>query len=264
MAITQRFLNFDQYYKATSGDKIIVNDLKAMTKEDKDNVNNMLMTVYENADAISTKPTCDCGNIVGQYQVGKLCPSCGTKCEEPYSKVKPIVWLKVIDPNIKFINPTFWLMMADIISSATPVDYFRYLCDVKYNPPVELPKQVLSILNMLGGVRNYKNTIDNIENILLHLINLPTYQDREKNKKVRQLLQMYREHKEDIFSNYIPIISKRLFVVEKTTKGQFINLISANIINAVYSWIDICNKDVVTEKRLSSVMATVMSNLADL
>ena len=53
-------------------------------------------------------------------------------------------------------------------------------------------------------------------------------------------------------------------MVEKTTKGQFINLISANIINAVYSWIDICNKDVVTEKRLSSVMATVMSNLADL
>lgn len=268
MAITQRFMNFDKYFISTEGDKVVLNDLRATTKKDLDDLNNNIMTVYDNIDAISTKPSCDCGMLVGQYQVGKICPTCGTKCVEPYAKVKPLFWLRTMDhhdPDVKFINPAFWMMLSEVFSNNSNVDYIRYLCDSKYNPPVDPPKHIIAIRdNVLNGIRTYKNTMANIENILVYYLNIANSADTVKAEKVRLILDVYRVHKEDLFSNYLPIINKKLFVVERTTKGQFINLISSSIINVVYTWIEGCNKDKLSEKRYSSIMATVLSNLSSL
>lgn len=262
MAITQRYLNLNSYFRSTEGPKIIVNDLSYFSMEDLNTINTTLMTVYGNSETISTKPQCDCGNLSGRYLVGKLCQDCGTTCTEPHDKIKPLLWLKTINDDIKFLNPSFWLSLTRLFHKK--LDYLRYLCDSKYNPPVELPEHVVGVKNLLNGVRDYWNTMQHIPNILVYLLNHSKFKDPEKQIAVKSLIDIYNNHKDDLFSNFIPIINKKLFVVENTTKGKFINLASSDIIDVAMTWLKVCSEGEISAKRLSNTMGSVLSNLANL
>ena len=262
MAITQKFLNMDQYFRSCEHDKIIANDLSFFSTEDLNTINTTLMTVYDNSETISTKPQCDCGNLSGRYLVGTLCSDCGTKCTEPHEKVKPLLWLKVIDPNVKFLNPTFWMMMCKLMHKN--IDYMRYLCDTKYNPPVELPDYIVGIKELLKDVRTYPNTIKNIPNILVYLMNHSKFKDHDKQLTIKMMLDMYHKHKDDLYSNYLPIINKKLFVVENTTKGKFMNLANSDILDVVMTWLKVCAEGEISERKLSNTMGNVLSNLSNL
>ena len=61
MAITQSFNNFDTYYRITSGDKIIVNDLSEFDIMQSDIIKQSTMTTYGNSEIIDSRPRCDCG-----------------------------------------------------------------------------------------------------------------------------------------------------------------------------------------------------------
>lgn len=270
MAIVQKILNLDSYFRSTDGDKIIINDLKFFSKLDNEKLNNSLMTVYNNAETLSIKPSCDCGKVVGVYMVGKLCSDCGTVCQESFKKVKPLLWLKALTPELKFLNPTVWLMITTLFSkqsaSKITIDYLRYFCDSRYNPEGknELPSHVAQIYNFLGGVRTYENTMSKLVDILKFMLSLSRYKDQEKQHNISQLITLITNNKDDIFTNYLPIVNKKLFVVENTTKGKFINLASSDIINCVKTWLKACSEENLSEKMKSSVTGTVISNLARL
>jgi hypothetical protein len=155
MAITQRFMDMDKYFYNMEGDQIVVNDLNYYSMDDTTKLNANLMTIY-NVDSISTVPQCDCGETKGRYKLNKLCPDCGTSVKEPFQKTKPLLWLKCIDQQHKFINPAFWMMFRSIINDK--IDYLRWMSDNKYNPPIEVPAFMQGIKVILGE-RNYINMI---------------------------------------------------------------------------------------------------------
>lgn len=263
MAITQRYLNMDQYFRTTDGDKIILNDMSYFNKDDWNLVNLVLKSVYNVTECISTKPACDCGKLEGSFNLGKVCKICSTKCKEPHEKIKPILWLKAIDSNIKFINPMLWIQITRMLDSK--LDYMRYFCDTRYNPPKEVPLVVQGILrDVLKEERTYQNTMANLHNILIYLANHSTFKDKDKQTKIRLLIDYYTKYNEDLFSNYLPIINKRLFVVENTPKGIFVNPTNANIEDVVKSWLKICSETNVSSRRLSNVMGSTMSGLCTL
>lgn len=263
MAVTQHLLDLDAYFKSTEGDKIIINDLNFFSLDDIDVINKSLMTVYDNTETLSSKPSCDCGETQGRYMIGKLCNSCGTICQEPHAKVKPLLWLKAVDPKTKFLNPTVWLMISSLLH--TKVDYLRYFCDTRYNPPVKMPPRIVGIKqNVLNNVRTYENTMANLENILIYCLNNQHYKDVDKQAEIRMMLELIKDRRDIMFSNYLPIINKKLFVVENTTKGKFINLASADIVDVIKTWLKLCSEDKITEKQLSNTMGSVLSNLAKL
>lgn len=253
----------DRYFKESDGPKIILNHLNYFSIDDINTVNTTLKTIYNNNETISTKPSCDCGHIVGQYMVGKICPECSTACAAPHEKVKPLLWLKILDPNYRFMNPAYWLMISRLFHKT--IDYLRYLCDTKYNPPLDVPDVVKSILtNVLNDVRDYSNTMKHIPNILIYLLNNSKYKDKDKQQQLTMLLDIYSKYQDDIYSDHLPIINKKLFVVENTTKGKFINLASSDIIDVVMTWLKVCSEGTITEKRLSNTMGSVLSNISNL
>lgn len=270
MPIVQKILNLDSYFRSTDGDKIIINDLKFFSKLDNEKINNSLMTVYDNAETLSTKPSCDCGKVAGVYMIDKICSECGTVCKEPFKKVKPLLWLKALTTEFKFLNPTIWLMITTLFSKQSTnkitIDYLRYFCDSRYNPlsKDELPTHILQIYNYLGGVRSYQNTMSKLVDILTYMLSLPKFKDPDKQYTITQLITLIENNKDDIFSNYLPIVNKKLFVVENTTKGKFINLASSDIINCVMIWLKACSEESLSDKMKSSITGTVISNLARL
>lgn len=264
MSITQHILNFDTYFKTTEGDKIIVNDLNYFSIDDLETLNKSLMTIYKNTETLSIKPTCDCGETSGRFKLDKICKTCGTKCIEPHQKVKPLLWLKSLTKETKFLNPIVWLMISKYLDNK--IDYLRYFCDTKYNPPVKMPAHIIGIKNhVLNNVRTYENTMANLENIFLYLLEIPNNKKPETQFEIKNIIEIITKHKDTIFSEYLPIINKKLFVVENTPKGKFINLTNSNIIDAVIVWLKACSEDsILKERQRSNIMGSVMHSISNL
>lgn len=262
MAITQRLLNFDTYFRTTTGDKIIVNDLSYMDVTQGDMIMKSLMTIYDNTETISSKPSCDCGKSQGMYLLDRICSTCGTPVKDINQKVNPVLWLKAFSPDLKFMNTAYWMMLAHVIDSK--YDWLRYLTDSRFNPNLTIPPHIVAIREHLGNKRSYKHVMNNIENMLTFMTTIPKYRVGKKMNAIEGLLQMYRENKEDIFSTYLPIVNKKLFVVENTSKGRFVNLIVADVVDVALSWIKTADADNPTEKRLENTTASAISNLAKL
>lgn len=263
MGITQKIINLDVYFKSTPGDKIILNDLNYYDINDNEKLERILISIYGNDETISTKPSCDCGEITGKYMLDKYCSNCGTKCVEPHEKVYPVLWLKAIDENYKFLNPIIWLMIVRILDNKK-IDYLRYLCDTRYNPPIKIPDHITHIKNFLNGIRTYDNTMANLRNILVFIKTLSKFKQAQKVNDINNLIKIIDENPDCLFSTYLPIINKKLFVIEETTKGRFVNLISSDIIDVTKTWLKLSSNNTISPKILSNNMGVVMSNLSKL
>lgn len=239
MAVTQNLLNLNEYFKYTPGQKIIVNDLNILDVNDMEMINNSLMTVYDNTDVISTKPQCECGNLVGRYLIDHWCPVCGTQCKDAHDKVYPMIWLKALHPKMRFLNPAFYTMLSKMLDNN--IDGLRWLSDDKYNPPVNLQPYLLHLKEILGNVRSYSNTIENIPKIINYLMTLSKFKDLNKQLNLVYLLDLYNNNPNEVFSDYLPIVNKKLFVRENTNKGVFVNLVVADAMEVVMGWIKTCS-----------------------
>lgn len=262
MPIIQRVLSMDEYFRSSDGDKIILNHLSPMALDDINKINESLITVYNNTESISTMPSCDCGMVSGRYMLGRACNSCGTYCKESYEKVKPLMWLKALNPNLKFINPIFWLILRNLLDKKT--DYLRWLCDPKFNLQCNIPNHIIGLKDELGGKRSYTNVINKIPEILMYLSNHAKYKTSYKRANILLLLDMYHKQGNEIFSEYLPIINKKLFVMENTSKGKFVNLSVADVFDVVLMWVSAANDERATDKRQADSTAEAVAKLADL
>lgn len=271
MAIFQEILSMDDYFKSVTTDKIIINDLNYFDIQNQKTLQNSLMTIYDNSDIISTIPSCDCKNLKGRYYLNITCDKCNTKVKEAHEKLEPVLWLKSISNNkqgqeqyhFPFLSPMFWLMLSDFLDKN--VDYLRYLTDSMYNPPIEIPPIIQLIkIEILKDNRDYLNFINNIENILEYLMASPKYKYKDKQTKLFNMLELYRNNKSKLLSNYMPIVNKKLFVVEETNRGKFINLVSSGILDVVTLWLKTTSDNSLSYKKLSSVMGIISSGLSRL
>jgi hypothetical protein len=261
MAITQRLVNFDEFFAHSTGFKVIVNNLDHFSVDDIEEVNNQLITVYD-SDILSTIPSCDCGNLKGRYLLEKVCSSCGTVCKEVHEKVDPMLWLEKLEDGLEFINPAYWLMLRNILDKK--IDYVRWMTDPMYNPPVELQNFTHGIKEIMVE-RSYKNFIIKLPEIIQYLMNHAKFKDIDKQDNLYLLLDMYTHQKDLIFSNYLPIINKKLFVMENTTKGKFINLAVSDVIDVVMTWIKInSTSEKQSHRKNASHTSVVISKLASL
>ena len=268
MGITQKFLSMDEYWRKTSGEKIIVNDLDYFSATDDNIIRRSIMTIYQNTDIMSTVPTCDCGEVRGRYNLHRVCPSCGTSCAEIHDKTEPILWLEQLRPDIPFLNPGFWLVLRTMIDGN--IDWLRWLTDSRYNPgSVQIPAIVLGIKDVIKN-RSYIDFINNLETVLEYMRDHSKFKEDNKQASITALINIYHAEKEKLYSRYLPIINKRLFVMENTTKGRFVNFSSSDIMDITKLWVKAANDDKVNMitssgyDRSGAMTGTIISKIADL
>lgn len=266
MAVTQNLISLDAYFRSIPGQKELINNLPYFSKKASEKLDNMLMTIYDHTDILSTKPRCDCGKLQGRYLVGKDCPDCGTTCKEFFDKVYPQLWMRSLDPKYRFLNPTFWLMVSSTITKFRTIDALRWLTDTRYNPNMlKIPDELYAIRdNVLDGQRNYHHTMSKLPDILRFLATIPKNKNTSKKKIFESLLDMYYKYQDVLFSEYMPILNKKLFVIETTSKGKYVNIISADTIDVVKTWQKLCSQEKITETQLSNTTGAVVSKLAGL
>lgn len=261
MAITQSLYAMDVYFKKCTGPKVILNTLNPLALDDIELVNNSLMTTY-NTDILSTVPSCDCSYLTGRFYLDKVCPDCGSTVTEVHKKVDPLMWLETLDNSIYFINPVYYLMLRYMLDKK--IDYLRWMADPKYNPPIELPNFMYGVREILGEERSYQNMINKMADIIHYLQNHSKFKDLESQEKLSILLDMWKQQKSKIFSRYLPIVNKKLFVMENTTKGKFINLAVADVMDVIMTWIKVSNDEKPTLKKQQQNTILVLHKLSAL
>ena len=236
MAIKQKILGMNDYFNSTKGYKVIVNHLSMFEKDDSEMLNRLLTSEYTGSDTFSTIPTCDCGESTGAFRLHQVCRRCATEVTELRDRLDPILWLKVLEPTVKFLSPIYYIMLTKLLDKK--IDYLYYLSNPKIKEEKELPVHIVGILNnVLGGVREYANTMAHIPKILEYLKFNAKYKETANQIMIEQLMWLYQTNADTMYSDHLPIINKRLFVVENTSKGKFINLTLADAMEVVNHWI---------------------------
>jgi len=253
MAIIQSYINLDDLYQQVER-KLLLNNIKLSS----DNIKDLIYTTYD--DEISMVPQCECGYFKKAYLLNRTCPRCNTTVVKVFDSVQPILWLEKFEKDLAFINPKFWADLAKTIS--TKVDGLRWLSDTTYNPP-SVPPVLLGLKEIIGG-RSYLNVVNNLEKIIIFLKHNSGYKTLSKQVRLDALLKLVVEDKDKIFSDHLPLINKKLFVMETTNKGNYTSVLLSDIIDLALLAISTANDVGMTKKRIETNTAKIISKSAEL
>jgi len=253
MAIIQSYINLDDLYQQVER-KLLLNNIKLSS----DNIKDLIYTTYD--DEISMVPQCECGYYKKAYLLGHTCPRCDTTVVEVFNSVEPILWLEKFDDELTFVNPKFWADLSKTIS--TKIDGLRWLSDTTYNPP-KIPPALIGLKDIIGG-RSYLNVIRNLDKIILYLKHNAYFKTLPKQVKLDALLHLYENDYDKLFSNHLPLINKKLFVMETTNKGNYTSVLLSDIIDLALLGVSTANDVGMTYKRKETNTAKIISKSAEL
>lgn len=253
MAIIQAFISIDNLYHKVNR-KVILNDVKLTDDRLKD-------LIYTTAgEKISLIPQCECGNLHNGFRLGKMCSLCNTDVVKPFDNIDPLLWTRTFRDDLKWLNPHFWVMLSNIIS--TKVDGLRWLADTSYNPPK--PPEVLPMIAEVIGGRSYLNVINNIEKIIMFLRHNSKFKTMVKTIKLNILLRKFRKNKDILFSTHLPMINKRLFISETSKDGRYDTMLLADVVDNAVMAVVTANDVDTSDKRLQNATAKLISSSGNL
>ena len=258
---TQRLVNLDEYFSELTTPVVIVNDVHYTVKDKNAMLMDKMMTKYS-TDQLSALPTCGCGTATSRQVLGTTC----NVCNEPYADitddVHPILWLRTLDPDVKFMNTTFWTVLSKTIN--VRIDYLQWLTDPNVVITKKIPPYVYGIAEVMGE-RSYSSFCSNVVNIFKYLLTHPAFAAAKKQRSLIKTIDIYLNNQDNIYSNYLPIMNKKIFVIKNTNKGKLTNLAVAEVINIVLSWSKVASRtDDLSKVQVSNLTGRVVHNLAKL
>ena len=239
---------------------LILNDLVNETEEDQVTIASRLMTRYENTDMLGCIPTCLCGYLHEGFYLDEMCPLCNTRVEKPAEGVIALdTWMRVPDGVTGFISPLAWLMLNKIIGSKN-YNLVEWLTNRNSHPPAVISKDTahrISVLTEMGWERGLNSFIASFDEFINLLPNL-----RVKQCDVHQ--KFFRDNRDRLFPQVIPLPSKSLLVLERTFLGTFADLSGSFALDAAKSIINIGNADpdTYTLPQLESKVTSILSSIS--
>ncbi len=230
MSIYQKLINFNEVFATLEKTPIIINDLRTSTEEEKLELNKKIYTLYESG-VMSTVPSCECGKLTGEYNVGITCKICNTDVASPlYTDLEPILWVRAPEGVKSLINPHVWF----ILNKAFTISNFqliRWICDTTYNESRPF-KETTQLLEM-GVQRGYNFFLENFDWVIEQLCQLKIFTKSPKIENIEIVLQMIKEYRDCLFCNYLPLPNRVLLVIEDTSMGRYVDYTYFSLIDAI-------------------------------
>ena len=231
MSIHLRLINHDELFSRSKTLPIIVNQFDLQSQAHLEHLNELIYTTY-NDDSLEVLPTCDCGEVKGEYNVGVKCNNCGTLClsvtERP---LESALWIAAPEGVHTLISPEIWIILSRKFMDGG-VSVLEWLT----NPLMIVPpdKEPLSIkkLKEKGVPRGLNAFHDNFDQIIDLLINGKIIKNGKLEER-QELLDFIRQNRHAIFSKHLPIPSKLAFITEKTPMGTYADPIMGPAIEAI-------------------------------
>lgn len=233
MAIKQKLISLDEYYHSIPTDKFVLNNYSIFDYNHSREFYNSMITEYE-GESINILPKCKCGKLHGEFYQGVRCSKCGTVADTV--QYDPVVWAKSFNPELPFLNPTFFYMLNNLLQRD-----IQYLVGLTNEPRTKGNICIAIARNVLHNERTYSNFIKNIRSILAFVSTIGQYKQDAKARRVLQLLEMWDTKKDILLSEYLPMINNVLFAVTKTSKGKFVDTGFAEVFDVASTWMRVAN-----------------------
>lgn len=235
IGISLKLVNFTELFNTAKIQPIIINDFQETSAEDK-GINNDLIYIRYNGDLLSNLPSCECGEFVGEFNIGVVCSNCGKEVRSALDvDLEPILWMRSPRDVRALMNPIMWTMLEEKFTRSG-FNIIQWLCDTTYKPPVKFPTIMDSILN-LNIPRGWNNFVENFDSITNTLFNLKGLKvNKEDVAPLQQLIHMQRDC---IFSQYLPLPNRSLLVIEETNVGAYVDPIVVGAVDAIRNMVGI-------------------------
>lgn len=243
MGVYQRLVNHDRIFSQLRNEPIIVNDIDESTEEERDKLNKLIYTKFTE-DLLSNMPSCNCGTLTGEWNVGSHSPVICKVCNHPVKSptehsLEPILWMRAPKGVRALINPTFWAMLSEKFTRSG-FSIIRWVCDKGYSPAVKTPPVIPVIENMLkarGLDRGYNNFIDNFHAVMDVLFSTKGFKPKKGQRDELQILiEMYPDC---LFSQYAPLPNKSILVIEENNNTTYVDPIITGGVNAIRTMVGI-------------------------
>lgn len=234
MSISQKLINFNKLFSRLKTPPLIINDVLASSEEDQENLKKQIYTKYNSeasSDILSNLPSCECTEIVGVYNIGTYCQVCHTHVTEPMTEsIDPILWMRAPKGVNDLINPHVLSMITKRFTKSG-FSVIEWICNTNY---VVMPKQVafadyLRSKNIGNGYNYFVKEFDFIMETLFSLKDFPC-PVVDKRDYLKELLLKSRD---SIFSKYLPVPNKALFIIEDNNSGRWVDDIIYGAIDAI-------------------------------
>lgn len=210
-------VNFPEMLQGLKIPPLFVNDLDITYPEDKELLDKYLMTNYDGA-TYSMVPQCGCGHLVGGYLRGKTCPHCETEVlAHTEIPIESNLWMKVPEGVHAFINPIAYGKLTQAFESSK-VDVIRYITDIHYKANFA-EHDVCVRLKEMGVKRGYNNFLENFWEYIDILLTKKLYSS--VSDKRREIKQWLLDHRDNLFTDVLPLPNRISLVTEKTPTGRY-------------------------------------------
>ena len=216
MGISLEILDLDKDYHNQSLPGLIINEIDDTDKEQADNFNKMIYTVFD-GEVTDTVISCDCGAITSQMNHGAICKNCGTPAIRRNGvNMDSALWLRTPIGCAPMINPKIlWeLDLNFVISGFQPI---KYIVDTQYRPKMsERTSAFIDWMYAQGFRRGYTYFYENYDHIIATLL-----AHKHFKKKADDLSKFLTQYRDVTFINYIPLPNKSLMIIEENSTGIY-------------------------------------------
>jgi hypothetical protein len=260
MAIGLSFIHLDEYFHSIPNEsKLIINTLRYDSSEDLAAVEDRIRSIYTE-DALTVIPQCSCGERKGMYLKKTICPVCNTPVTDIFYNKDPILWFKRLDSTEKFLNPHFYLMFREGLG--TGMDLIKWITNTSYNPSIPQAEYLKYIVSGIDGfTRSYNWFIQNIDKVFVTLLNNSVIKAKNKHKNLGILYELYKSNKDILLSEYYPLLNKRMFYIEKNSKGSYTFAGISDAYDLVMTFIMQMNKKKSIQEKSMSRVCELASHL---
>jgi len=219
MPVFHKLVDYTEMFDRLQEPPIVINDLPNITEEDRAAIDELIMTRYS-SDMLSVLPSCRCGKTKGEYAIGVNCEYCNTPVKSKVEQdIEPLVWFRRPLGVAQLINPSVYIMLRNRFK-VSGFEVIDWLLDTTHYSVRKVP-EVCNIITSLGIQRGYNYFVENFDQIIDTLFSLKQYKLRGNKKD--ELHELVQRDRQIIFSDYIPLPNKSLFIVENTSTGKYVD-----------------------------------------
>lgn len=240
MAIYRELINQDIVFKGLKSIPVIINDLYAVSEEERERILSNIRTIHNN-DVMRSIAGCECGELIGAHKLGQTCKTCLTECKPPISHdFEPLMWVRAPNGVRPLMQPQVRLMLRNRFTKAGN-DVIMWLTDRDYKPNSR-PIPEYDMLLSMGVQRGYNWFYDNFDKMIDILYSLKGFAKKPKQTGYHESIDLYdliKNNRDSLFSNYLPLPNPSLLVIEKTNVGSYAKTIDIGAIDAIQSMLGI-------------------------
>lgn len=215
---------------------VIINDLPCTTESDKEKIKELTLTQLT-SDTLSIIPTCGgtCNSTRGQYALGRICPICKNEVRSTIGgSARSILWMRAPNGIDKLVNIVVWNMLSSYFTKSN-YNAIAWLTDSAYAPnnrePIEIEK-----LRARGHDRDLNYFVRNFDDIFEDLMEIF---EEKRAKPFSDLRDFIASVRDIMFTKYLPLPSKNLFITDKTILGIWMESAIQEALDTIYHFVSI-------------------------